>query len=157
MWYYFHMLLLRASIVGCSDELCDCKSVTPTFDCSMADALLLTAPLCLLCELKKRHPGLACQLSGGLGLSNPTVMIVFLVQQRLEFGATWANFNLGPLDLLPFYFLASGGWDVRRMWIGPLRFGNECVLRCLYKGTMWCGKSSRSSPHVPFIFVLLLL
>jgi hypothetical protein len=41
------------------------------------------------------------------------------------------TFDLGLLGLLPFYYLACSGWDVRKMRMGPLRFRNKCVLPCL--------------------------
>jgi hypothetical protein len=44
----------------------------------------------------------------GLGFSNLVVMIVFSVRWRFKFGATWADFKLGLLDLLPFLFF--GFW-----------------------------------------------
>jgi hypothetical protein len=45
--------------------------------------------------------------------------------RRLGFCATWAGFKFWLAQLLLF---APGGWDVQRMWIGPFRFHNKCVL-----------------------------
>jgi hypothetical protein len=56
MWCYFHMLLGRALTIKRFDELCDCKSVTPTIDRSTAEAFLLICPLCLLSKPKKHQP-----------------------------------------------------------------------------------------------------
>jgi hypothetical protein len=48
------------------DKLCDRESITLTFDCSTAKALLLFCSLCLASQLKKGHPRL--RLSGLLRL-----------------------------------------------------------------------------------------
>jgi hypothetical protein len=48
MWCYFRVLLGRALTIERSNELCDCESVTLTFDRSTAEALLLVCPLYLV-------------------------------------------------------------------------------------------------------------
>jgi hypothetical protein len=55
-----------------------------------------------------------------LSFGDLVVMIVFFVRRGLEFGSTYFGFNLGLLGLLPFYHLASGGWDIREIRIGLL-------------------------------------
>jgi hypothetical protein len=105
------MLLGRASTVEHSDELCDCKSVTPTFDHSTIEALLSICPLCLLGKPKKHQPPPPTPLGPpgwwSLGFINLVVMIVFSVRWRFGFSATWADFNFGLLGLIPFYYSAS--------------------------------------------------
>jgi hypothetical protein len=73
MWCYFCMLLARASAVGHSDELCGCKSVTPAFDHSAAEVLLLVGPLYFLNQ-KSVTPTFDRSVSGGSGKGNLAVM-----------------------------------------------------------------------------------
>jgi hypothetical protein len=48
----------KASTVGCSGELHECESITPTFNHSTVEASCLVCPSCLASKPKKSHPRL---------------------------------------------------------------------------------------------------
>jgi hypothetical protein len=131
MWWYFCLLFGRVSAIERSDELWDGESVTPAFSRSTTEVLFFPDLLRLLVELKKCFPHLRPSDWQKLGLWQPSGHNSFSVRWRFEFRATCTDFDLGPLGLLPFCYLAFGGWDIRVKLIRPLGFRNKCILRHL--------------------------
>jgi hypothetical protein len=131
MWCYFRVLLGRALTIERSNELCDCESVTLTFDRSTAEALLLVCPLYLVSKPKKCHPQLQPPSWWRFGLRQPGSHDCFSVRWRCEFGATWVDLNLGPLSIYLFTVRPPADGTSRKCGLDRWGFRNKYVLRYL--------------------------